>query len=539
MVFAGLATLRHIARTDWIGVFYYNADSLVLPLVERSIHHGEAFQWVFSSQNFFFPEGAFFFLSTLFTDNPRVALSINAVLNLVALYALLRVIAHVLSRHSRHRLLEICIALGAALLFVVFVLLEPIASPNGSGIATPFLFTTYYYGVVLGGLGMLALVLWVTNAFSGHSIERRKKIIFLGAAALLTALVTFSNPLYIFQVIAPLWVTLLILIFMTRVGWRFFLQTIAATGGAVIVAFGIRALMPQLFAAGVSRYVAISNIPMSIENIYLTFKELLSTPQGALKLLIIGLILLVNFALLIFALYGQARPKLRTRISTAEVFIVTFVSVSTVSLAVGQVLTGSLTNRYLEPTFIFPLVTVLAIGVYTLRRMLLEVRRVELRRSLSRFAVGIAGGVSVVIVLAGSLSIPIVADANRSDNYTASSCLEKFVGTSGVNGVGTFWTTRPFELYGNLSGRFLQVKPDMTIFEWMNNRAAYANKDFSYVVYDGSGVFTRDDITRTLGQPKNVVTCDGYEIYNYAGMAGEKTLTDTIDRSLQASLGQH
>jgi len=254
MVFAGLATLRHIARTDWIGVFYYNADSLVLPLVERSIHHGEAFQWVFSSQNFFFPEGAFFFLSTLFTDNPRVALSINAVLNLVALYALLRVIAHVLSRHSRHRLLEICIALGAALLFVVFVLLEPIASPNGSGIATPFLFTTYYYGVVLGGLGMLALVLWVTNAFSGHSIERRKKIIFLGAAALLTALVTFSNPLYIFQVIAPLWVTLLILIFMTRVGWRFFLQTIAATGGAVIVAFGIRALMPQLFAAGVSRY---------------------------------------------------------------------------------------------------------------------------------------------------------------------------------------------------------------------------------------------------------------------------------------------
>ncbi|MHB1173125.1 MAG: hypothetical protein ACYCZY_11680, partial [Lacisediminihabitans sp.] len=279
------------------------------------------------------------------------------------------------------------------------------------------------------------------------------------------------------------------------------------------------------------RYVNLSQIPESIRSLYYTLQELLSTPEGTLKLLLIGLVFVLNFALLIYALYAQSRPKLRARISTAEVFIVVFVGVSAVSLLAGQVATGSITNRYLLPLFIFPLLTCVVLGVYILRRLLLGVELAALRRNLARFAIGIAGAASSVVIAVGLLNVAPVSAALRGEGYTFAECLDNFLGSSHLNGVGSFWTARPLQLYGKQSGQVLQVNPDLTIFKWMINLASYNQAEFSYVIYDTSGILTRDGIREKLGDPRDIVVCDDYEIYDYRGTPGEQILTQTIRES--------
>jgi len=102
VAFAGLIVLNHFATTRWPDAFLYNADSLVLPLIKQSISDGERFRWVFSSQLFIFPEAPLYWLSSLPTDSARVALATNAIVNLTALYALLRVNARLVAHHPHH-----------------------------------------------------------------------------------------------------------------------------------------------------------------------------------------------------------------------------------------------------------------------------------------------------------------------------------------------------------------------------------------------------------------------------------------------------
>ena len=92
-----------------------------------------------------------------------------AVLNLLLLYVLLRWCSRLLFRHSRHRILEISVALGATAIYVVYVLLEPVADINGTAIASLFLLVSYYPGVIISGLTSVALVLWTTRSLHRSS----------------------------------------------------------------------------------------------------------------------------------------------------------------------------------------------------------------------------------------------------------------------------------------------------------------------------------------------------------------------------------
>ena len=534
--FAGLIAMGHIADSPWKDTFLYNSDSLILPMIEKSIANGESMHWIFSSQNFLFPEGLFFFLSTLFTDSPQTALLTNGVLNIVALYVLLRVIAHLLAHRSRHRYVEISIALAATFLFVVYVLLEPTASVNRSGIASTFLMTTYYYGVILTGLGLIALALWVTRSFSQADWGRRRSIIFAVASAALATITTFSDPLYVMQVVAPFAVTALLLVFLNRLSWRGLLVLLAPTAVGVLIGFGLRVVFRSIFASGLGSYVAINNIPEAIKLFRTALFEMLSSAQGTFKLLISAVILIITVAILVFALYAQSRPRLARRIATAEVFIAAFVSISAISLVVGQVLTGTTNTRYLEPLFLFPLLTVVSVGVYILRRLLVEVKSSEMRRSLSRFNLGIGVLASALIVVLGVISTPPVVRAANGEGYTGTACFDDFVGDKDINGVGSFWSVRALDLYGHSEGRVLQVEDEFRVFQWMNNITPYADKTLSYVVDDGAGQFDNEDIA-ALGEPADVIQCPSYVIYDYAGTDGEDILTDRVAANLAQILG--
>ena len=535
VAFLAIISIGHIVQTDWASTFFYHGDSLSLPLIEQSIQKGQAFHWVFTSQNFLFPEAPIFALSTLFTDSARVAMLINACLNVVLLYALLRVIGHLLAHRSRHRFVEISIALGATLLYVVFVLLEQTAAVNGAGIASLFLFSTYYYGVIIVGLATIALTLWVTRAFGPAEWGRNRAAIFCVVVVALAALTTFSDPLFVFQVAAPLVACELLLLFCNRLSWRGLWVLVSPIAVGVAIGMGLRAAFPGLFASDVSQYLSLSNIPDSTRLHITTMKQLLSSGQGSLKILLLGFVLVVNFGILIYALYAQSRPRLARNVTTSELFIVAFVSASSISLIVGQVLTGSTTTRYLEPLFVFPLLTVVSVGVYVLRRLLVEVKQAELRRNLSRFLLTVAAAASALFVIVGIFNLAPLARAASGVGYTADQCLEKFVGNSKLNGVGSFWSVRPLEVYGTQKGVLLQIQDPLQVYAWMVNLAAYEDKTFSYLVVDSSEQVTATSLD-LLGTPNKVVSCPGYQIYDYQNTPGEKILTDKVAASLAALL---
>jgi hypothetical protein len=536
VVFGGLIAIGKLSQSAWEGTFLYNGDSLVLPLIEDSILRGEPLHWVFSSQNFFFPEGLFFFLSTLFTDSPRVALYTNAVLNLVALYVVLRIIARQLAHRSRHRFVEITIALGATVLFLVFVLLEPTASVNRSGTATTYLMTTYYYGVIITGLVVVSLTLWVTRSFAAE-FDRRRVLIYWGVVGLLTTLVVFSDPLYLAQVLAPMAVGLLVLIWARRLSWRNAWILVAPGLVGSVLAFGLRYVFRGLFASELDSYVQLSQIPTAIHILYESLLEMSGSAQGSLKLIIITGVMLLTFSIMAFAIYSRFDKKAALKISTVEYFIVTFVSVSSVSLLVGHVITGAITTRYLTPLYVFPLLTVVFVGVYVLRRLLVEVESAELRRNLSRFSLGVAAAASVLIVIVGIINIPPVARSVSGVGYTTADCFDEFVGDSDVNGVGSFWTVRQLDLYGSAEGDILQADAELGVYDWLNNVGAYDDKTFSYVIVDETGLVPRESLA-VLGDPAEIVVCSGYEIWDYAGTEGEDILTDRIAESADILLDE-
>jgi hypothetical protein len=539
-IFLAIISVGHIAQTDWSQTFLYNGDSLALPLIERSIQNGEPFRWVFSSQNYLFPEGPIFFLSSIFTHAAREAMYINGCLNVVALYALMRAIAHNLSHRSRHRFVEVTIAIAATTLMVIFILLEPTAAVNGKGIATLFLFSTYYDGVILSALAVIALTLWVTRAFGPVRWGRNRIQIYGAAVIAITTLTAFSDPLYLLQLVVPLAGAGIILIFLNRVSWSGFFVLAVPTLVGTLFAIALRAAFSKSFASGIGSYVSFGRIPASLHLLFETLRQLAHSRQGVLSIVLLGGILIVTFALFVFALYAQARPRLAAAISTSEIFMVSFVTVSTVSLICGMVITGSTTTRYLEPIYVFPLLVVVSLGVYILRRLLIGVERVELRRSLSRFAVVVAAVGSAFFIVVGIINIAPVAKSASGSGYTGAACFDRFIGKSTANGVGSYWTVRTLALYGDSKGAVLQADDnfgELQVFPWINNMGTYEGKTFSYVVTDASNQISPSGLT-VLGKPRQVVSCPGYLIYDYRGTPGEKILNSKIDASLDRVLAR-
>jgi hypothetical protein len=538
--FLGLIAVGHIAQTDWIATFLYNGDSLALPLLQQSIERGEPLDFVFSSQNYLFPEAPLYLLGAIFTSSARVAMFINGCINVVALYLLLRAVAHNLAHRSRHQLVEVLIAFVGTLLLVVFVLLEPTAAVNEKGIATLFLFSTYYDGVILSGLAVIALTLWLTRAFGPLSWDRRRVRIYAVLIIVITALTAFSDPLYLLQVVAPLAVAVLLLVLLKRLTWRQFVTLAVPNAIGLVIALILRLVFLRSFESSVGAYLFLGHVAAPIHLLLETARDQLSTPEGVVTAILLGGTLLLSLGLFVFALGARSRPERAALISTSEVFIASFASLSLVSLIAGMIITGSTTTRYLEPIYVFPLLTVVSVGIYALRRLLIGVQRADLRRSLSRFALGVACIASALIVVVGAVNVAPVAAAASGTGYTGAVCFDRFIGNSHANGVGSYWTVRDLELYGTGKGEVLQAdnaNGPIEVFAWINNLGSYIGKDFSYVVTDSSGQLTPSSL-KSLGRPRKVVNCGAYTIFDYRGTPGAALLTAAIHKSLSLELAR-
>jgi hypothetical protein len=85
--------LAHMYLTPWADMFLYNADSITLALIVKSVRAGESFHWVLSSQLFLFPEGLLYAVSSVLVPAVKYSFLLNAFINLICLFALYFLIA--------------------------------------------------------------------------------------------------------------------------------------------------------------------------------------------------------------------------------------------------------------------------------------------------------------------------------------------------------------------------------------------------------------------------------------------------------------
>ncbi len=538
VVSTALVVLARMAASEWSAVLLYSGDSLVLPLLHSSIVAGEPFDWVFSSQLFFFPELVIYSAIALVVSDPRAAIVVNGIVNLLLFYAFARVIARLALQRSRHRFIEISVALGAIGLYAVICLLEPQPNINGSSIATLYLFNTYYQGVIIIGLSVLALTLWLTRAFRRAAWGSTRTVTATVVTGAVTAAVTLCDPLYLLQVTAPLGLTLVVMWFARHLTTRGFLLLAAVNGGSALLGLWGRRFVEQYLAIALDKYMDIEKIPSSITLVGNTIAELASTSVGMFKLLLWGAVVVVTVGFFLYALFAQTRPSLRRTVSGAELFLTAFSTLSLVTMVLGFFVTGSQTTRYLLPIFVFPLLGMIPVVIHVLRLSMLVVPYAEYRRSLARFMVGASSAVAVLVVVAGAVSLPPVIRMVTGATYSGATCFEDTIGDREESGVGSFWITRQWEVYADERGDVLQVRGDLSVDDWMINVATYVDKDYSYVIVDPWGHVTEQSV-QVLGTPAEVTTCGDFEIYDYEGTPGERILTDAIDRSAEKTLELH
>ncbi len=201
--------LGHVLVTERVALLWYDGDSVLLPLVERSIRLGQPFEWAMSPALFFFPELPVYLLCSLVTATPQQALALNGVLVLLAVYALVRAAANELMPAARRsaRIAVSAVALGFV---TAIVLTEYTATATSLELGSLLLTTTYYYGAVLAMLGTAVLVLRAVRT-------GRASVVVLVVTGLVAACTTASNPLYVPWSAAPVVVTLVLLSLARRV----------------------------------------------------------------------------------------------------------------------------------------------------------------------------------------------------------------------------------------------------------------------------------------------------------------------------------
>lgn len=551
----GLLALSHALGGAKRSLLIDDGDSVLLPLMLRSLERGEPFHWGLSPVLFAFPELPLYASSALIAGSVAGALLLNGVLNVVILYALLRWLAGSVLPGSpsegRGDRRAIAAALAGVAVFTGLCLLETRAGGNTLELASLYLTTTYYSGTVMALLAATVLVARIAH-------ERRDRRIRGPAIALgvVSALGTWSNPLFVLWAAAPLAAALLAVAAArlvprssaadSAVRWRATIAgSIALLVGSAIGYLARGPLAPYLLAEK-SEYLRWGGEDATLAFARDAVRSLVATPGGAVEAGVAAL-LIAGSLVAAGAVLGRARLG-----SSAVVVVAAAAAVVGVPLAL--VATGSISTRYALPLLFFPLAA-FVVGLALIRRRNGRRRPVigmtssgargfsfEFGRAAITRLLGAA--LATALVVAGGVSAARVAAVAADPGVPGVACLTTWAaGAPGFTGVGQFWTIRDLQAYGGDSVRLAQVNSDFTVYPWLSNLAPAEEARVGYVI-----VATEPDAAghldywgpqlAELGTPRDIVHCETFDIYDYRGSAAVDTLTDTVTRSarLQATL---
>ena len=494
--------LAHVLVTDRVALLWYDGDSVLLPLVERSIRLGQPFEWAMSPALFFFPELPVYLLCSLVTATPQQALALNGVLVLLAVYALVRAAANELMP-AAGRSARIAVSALALGFVTALVLTEYTATATSLELGSLLLTTTYYYGALLAMLGTAVLVLRTVRV-------GRASTTVLVVLGLVAASTTASNPLYVPWSAAPVVVTLALLSLARRVPWRPAAAVSGVLVAGAVVGYLLRIPLAPFVSLDPATYVHPDQAGRTLAFFAALTDDRAGSARGDAELLLL-------FAGVVLAVGGTVWAW---RVRTARTVLVATLLplVTVVAVSVGVVVAGSQTPRYLEPIVTAPLLALVAVA--ELVRSAVRRTRVHRPRGGVRLVVAVA---AAVVLVGGAAVAPGTVAAVASARYAPATCLDRWADGRQVTGVGQFWTVRPLAAYSTSDVDLLQVRDTFETYPWLVDLGAYRDATPTFVVIGANDVWTTA-VEDSLGAPATITHCTGFDVYDYAGTPGASVL---------------
>ncbi len=470
-----LLAVGHLASSSRSALMFDDGDSLIVALVGRSILDGGGGDWALSSV-LFLPEIAVFTaLDALLPLDVDGVLAANAVVNVLALYGAIRLVAgrHVVGRAP------VAWSVAALAAFALLVLTESGPSRDALELASLMLTTTYYSATVVG-------VLLAVGRCRRFLDRTRAGVALPVTLGLVAAVATLSNPLFAAWATVPLSLVLGGLCLTTPAVRRRGLALIAAVVGGSILGFLGRIPFSAWIANSGAGYIQPAEWIHSAAYYADLAIDRLSSPGGVLGTVAV-------LALTVLAVVRTAHAS-----DAGDRLVATAAWALSLVVLIGGIAAGTHAARYLQPLVFAPILALLTLPPV---------------RSRSSVRTRVAGAVvAVVLLVGGAVAVPrIVQAASAPDPDLA--CVTDWVDSSGRTGAGQFWTVRLPKLHATDPTRLVQVDHELHGYAWLVDRRDFAVGEVSFLIEDAQTVAW--DLP-TAAAPTAVVGCGRYRILDYA-----------------------
>ncbi|ALX66055.1 hypothetical protein AB663_000941 [Microbacterium sp. XT11] len=482
-----LVAAAQVAASARGDLLFRDGDSLVVAMLSRSLLSGEPLDWAMSSV-LFLPETAVLSAIRAVTGaDLGTLLAVNAVIDVLGLYGALRLAA---GRRRAHTA-PVAFSLTGIGAFALMAATETSASRDALELASLLLTTTYYSATVVAVIAAVGIARRALDACA----ERRH-----GAAAtavvalgLVAAASTLTNPLFGAWATVPLGAVMVASCLRRGIDRRRMLTLTAALVGGT--ASGLLGRIP--FAAWIANtgagYAQPAQWAASLEYYTALLAERVSTPLGVLGTAVV--LLLVAFAVL---------RTLRARSDGERIVAVSAWAVPLL-VVVGAVTLGTHAARYLQPAVFAPLLALVSSpGIPRFTASLVR----PVPPTGARALVGTA---SVVLLVAGVLNVPRLADAAHRPDPDLK-CVTSWVDESGRTGAGQFWTVRLPKALLSDPAQLVQVDHRLNGYAWLVNRTDFDAGAVTFLVEDAQTVPWELPVAAT---PEHVIPCGRYRILDF------------------------
>ncbi|MFJ6678279.1 hypothetical protein ACIQLK_04015 [Microbacterium sp. NPDC091382] len=416
------------STSSWL--LYRDGDSVVVALMADSLRRGDPQDWALSPV-LFLPETAVYTVLSFLGLGTTGTLTLNAVVNLLAVYGGLRLVAGRFRPGARP-------VRGSVLAFAAFVALTLLEGPSGMPgfhLALLTATTTYYSATVVGTLVIVGLL---RRMLDGAPAVRG-----IPGVVIVAAVSTLTNPLFVVWCVLPVVGVFGILLLGRRIAPRLAFVTVLAVAGSAAAGYLVRAPFAANIVAAGGNYLRPDRAGAAVGHLAEVSGATVSRWNGVLWT---AALLALLAACVVVGLRAWRRHDAVT-IAVCAV-AVTGPAASTALVVIA----GTDADRYLQPWAFLPI-------------LVLAVRPPVL--SLPRAVSAVVAG---ALAVGGVVAVPLaIAAAGRGDADLA--CVTRWVEQSGRTGAGQFWTVRAPKLTLADPSQLIQVDNTLRPYDWLINRA--------------------------------------------------------------------
>lgn len=457
-----IACLAHLADSDRSALLFTDGDSLVQVLQQRSLSVGQPQDWVLSSV-LFLPESALYLGLATLGGPVAVTLVANGIVNLLALYAVIRFAARDRARPVRAALASLC----AFAVFCALLLTESSGDRNSLELASLLTTTTYYSASAIATVATVALLSRALVAATGPRLI---------AVTVVTAVSVASNPIHLAWAVAPGMLLVATFAAAGSVPWRRAAGPLGALAAGAAAGLLARIPLSALTATSGAEHLQPQAWPTSLRYYAGLLAERAATPEGMLAIAIVVVLLAATAWA---SIRRRHEPYAPDDLLLAAAW---FVPACVLIVVVGM---GTEAARYLQPVVLLAVLGVVPLTRIAARAPVaaaLSGRRRAATAVLAAAALAAAGGLTIVVKggdLTSDASAPTASRLQRDLR-----CVTDWVDASGAVGAGQFWTIRAPKSSVRDPRTLVQVTNDLRPYPWLVNRDDFANARVSFLVTD-------------------------------------------------------